>query len=154
MNFAETVMNTPNKLTENGAAAHDSTGKAILDLFAQIGALRPRTEKEIEAKFADAYNANPLIATKMLFYCGNIRGGLGERRTFRICLRWLAINYPHTVIVNMANIYHFNRWDSMFVLIDTPVVSGGIEQNLFFPVAQIALLTQKIFQPVKISGKT
>ena len=121
MNFAETVMNTPNKLTENGATAHDSTGKAILDLFAQIGALRPRTEKEIEAKFADAYNANPLIATKMLFYCGNIRGGLGERRTFRVCLRWLAINHPHTVIVNMANIYHFNRWDSMFVLIDTPV---------------------------------
>ena len=121
MNFAEAVMKIPNKLTENGAAAYDSTGQAVLDLFAQIGALRPRSEREIEMKFANAYNANPLIATKMLFYCGNIRGGLGERRTFRICLRWLAINHPHVVILNMANIYHFNRWDSYFVLIDTPV---------------------------------
>ena len=121
MNFAEAVMKTPNKLTENGAAAYDSTGQAVLDLFAQIGALRPRSEREIEMKFANAYNTNPLIATKMLFYCGNIRGGLGERRTFRTCLRWLAINHPHVVILNMANIYHFNRWDSYFVLIDTPV---------------------------------
>ena len=67
MNFAEAVMKTPNKLTENGAAAYDSTGQAVLDLFAQIGALRPRSEREIEMKFANAYNANPLLATKMLF---------------------------------------------------------------------------------------
>jgi hypothetical protein len=120
--FATTAKNIANtKLTENGAIAYSTTGKVLTDLFAQIGALRPRSASEIESKFASAFAADPLIATKMLFYCGNIRGGLGERRTFRICLRWLAINHPQVVIVNMANIYHFNRWDSMFELIGTPV---------------------------------
>ena len=120
--FATTAKNIANtKLTENGAIAYSTSGRVLTDLFAQIGALRPRSVNEIESKFASAFAADPRIATKMLFYCGNIRGGLGERRTFRICLRWLAKNHPEVVITNMANIYHFNRWDSMFELIDTPV---------------------------------
>lgn len=120
--FATTAKNIANtKLTENGAIAYSTSGRVLTDLFAQIGALRPRSVNEIESKFASAFAADPRIATKMLFYCGNIRGGLGERRTFRICLKWLAKNHPHVVILNMANIYHFNRWDSMFELIGTPV---------------------------------
>ena len=122
MNFAQTAkMNAQIKQTENGAMAYNTTTNALLDLFAQIGALRSRSEGEIEMKYADAYAVNPELATKMLFYCGNIRGGLGERRTFRICLRWLAINHPLVVRDNLTNIPHFNRWDSLFVLVGTPV---------------------------------
>ena len=120
MNFADAVKtNTDIKLTENGARAYSTTGKALLDLFAQIGALRPRTEQEIADKYAAAFAADPLLATKMLFYAGNVRGGLGERRTFRICLKWLATNHPSIVIKNIELIPHFNRWDSLFVLIGT-----------------------------------
>ena len=121
MNFANAVKtNTNTKRTENGAFAYSTTEKTLLDLFAQIGALRPRTEAEIAQKYAAAFHADPLLATKMLFYAGNVRGGLGERRTFRICLKWLATNYADIVIKNAALIPHFNRWDSMFVLVDTP----------------------------------
>ena len=122
MNFAQTAKNfTQIKQTENGAMAYSTTSNPLLDLFAQIGALRPRSEGEIEIKYANAYAVNPELATKMLFYAGNIRGGLGERRTFRICLRWLAINHPLVVRDNLTNIPHFNRWDSLFVLVGTPV---------------------------------
>ena len=122
MNFAQTAKTSAQiKQTENGAMAYNTTTNALLDLFAQIGALRPRTEGEIEMKYANAYAVNPELATKMLFYAGNIRGGLGERRTFRICLRWLAKNHPTVVRDNLANIPHFNRWDSLFVLVGTPV---------------------------------
>ena len=122
MNFAQTAKTSAQiKQTENGAMAYNTTTNALLDLFAQIGALRPRSEGEITIKYADAYAVNPELATKMLFYAGNIRGGLGERRTFRICLRWLAINHPIVVRDNLANIPHFNRWDSLFVLVGTPV---------------------------------
>ena len=121
MNFAQTAKTSAQiKTTENGAMAYNTTTNALLDLFAQIGALRPRSEGEIEMKYADAYAVNPELATKMLFYAGNIRGGLGERRTFRICLRWLAINHPVVVRDNLTNIPHFNRWDSLFVLVGTP----------------------------------
>ena len=124
MNFAQTAkMNAQIKQTENGAMAYSTTSNPLLDLFAQIGALRPRSEVEIEIKYANAYAVNPELATKMLFYCGNIRGGLGERRTFRICLRWLAKNHPWVVKDNLANIPHFNRWDSLFTLVGTPVES-------------------------------
>ena len=122
MNFAQTAKHTSHiKSTENGAMAYDTTNNALLDLFAQIGALRPRSIEEITIKYAEAYAVSPELATKMLFYAGNIRGGLGERRTFRACLRWLAINHPNVVRDNLTNIPHFNRWDSLFVLVGTPV---------------------------------
>ena len=122
MNFANAMYREGSyKLTENGAFAYDSTAQgALLDLFSQIGALRPRTDHEIEQKFAAAFREDKLLATKMLFYAGDIRqGGLGERRTFRICLRWLAENHPEIVNKNMELIPYFNRFDSWFVLIGT-----------------------------------
>ena len=120
MNFANAVKNNTNtKLTENGARAYNTLGNALTDLFAQIGALRPRSESEIATKYAAAFAVDPLLATKMLFYAGNVRGGLGERRTFRVCLKWLAQKHPYIVNKNVALIPHFNRWDSMFVLIGT-----------------------------------
>ena len=120
MNFANAVKtNTNTKFTENGARAYSTLGNALTDLFAQAGALRPRSESEIREKYAAAFAVDPLLATKMLFYTGNIRGGLGERRTFRICLKWLAENYPSIVIKNITLIPFFNRWDSLFTLIGT-----------------------------------
>ena len=122
MNFAQTAkLASTIKQTENGALAYNTANNALLDLFAQIGALRPRSEAEIATKYANAYAVDAELATKMLFYCGNIRGGLGERRTFRICLRWLAISHPNVVRDNLVNIPHFNRWDSLFVLVGTTV---------------------------------
>lgn len=125
MNFAQSVKNqntsvSNRKLTENGAVAYSTLSNDLLDLFATIGALRPRSEQEIEMKFSRAFAQDRLLATKMLFYCGNIRGGLGERRTFRVCLKWLANNYPSIVNKNMSLIPLFNRWDSLFVLVGTP----------------------------------
>ena len=126
MNFAQSVKNqntsvSNRKLTENGAVAYSTLSNDLLDLFATIGALRSRSEQDIEMKFSRAFAQDRLLATKMLFYCGNIRGGgLGERRTFRVCLKWLANNYPEIVNKNMSLIPLFNRWDSIFVLVGTP----------------------------------
>ena len=122
MNFANAMYRMGSeKLTENGAFAYDSTAQgAMLDLFSQIGALRTRTKQEITNKFAAAFHEDKLLATKMLFYAGDIReGGLGERRTFQICLQWLAETHPNIVLKNIELIPFYNRWDSMFVLVGT-----------------------------------
>ena len=122
MNFANAMYRAGSeKLTENGAFAYESTAQgALLDLFSQIGALRPRTEDEIARKFAAAFKEDKLLATKMMFYAGDIRqGGLGERRTFRICLRWMAENHPAIVAKNIHLIPYFNRFDTLFVLVGT-----------------------------------
>ena len=126
MNFAKSVKNAINptndmKRTENGAIAFEkSGGGALLDFFAVAGSLRPRTEADIATKFAAAFAEDKLLATKMLFWVGNVRGGAGERRTFRICLKWLANNYPHIAKYNIHNIPYFNRWDSLYELVGTP----------------------------------
>ena len=139
MNFSDVMkQESVKKYTENGAMAYDRLNGSLITLFAQIGALRSRTEKEIEEKFASAFNEDKLLATKMLFYCGNIRGGgLGERRTFRICLKWLAKNYPSIVEKNIELIPYYNRWDSLFELVDTScekfiweLVSFYLEEDL------------------------
>ena len=157
MNFANAVKtNTNTKLTENGARAYSTTGKALLDLFAQIGALRPRTEKEIADKYAAAFAADPMLATKMLFYAGNVRGGLGERRTFRICLKWLAQNHADIVIKNAALIPHFNRWDSMFVLIGTAAEKEMwkvIADQLNTDMAAVVASKGKKAQPISLLAK-
>ena len=157
MNFANAVKtNTNTKLTENGARAYSTTGKALLDLFAQIGALRPRTEREIADKYAAAFAADPMLATKMLFYAGNVRGGLGERRTFRICLKWLAQNHADIVVKNAALIPHFNRWDSMFVLIGTAAEKEMwkvIADQLNTDMAAVAASKGKKAQPISLLAK-
>lgn len=157
MNFANAIKtNTNAKYTENGARAYSTTGKALLDLFAQIGALRPRTEEEIANKYAAAFAADPMLATKMLFYAGNVRGGLGERRTFRICLKWLATNHADIVIKNAALIPHFNRWDSMFILVGTPAEKEMwkvIADQLNSDMTAVAASKGRKAQPISLLAK-
>ena len=157
MNFANAMRNNTNtKLTENGAFAYSTTGKALLDLFSQIGSLRPRTEREIADKYASAFAVDPLLATKMLFYAGNVRGGLGERRTFRICLKWLAKNHADIVIKNVGLIPHFNRWDSMFVLIGTGAEKEmwkAISDQLNADMETVASSKGKKAQPISLLAK-
>ena len=107
-------------LTENGAAALRTSGSECLDLFATIGALRSAEEEEITRRFLRAFAEDRTIAMKLLFYGRDIRGGLGERRVFRIILNWLANEYPDTVRKNLSLISEYGRWDDVLVLLDTP----------------------------------
>lgn len=112
--------NSKLKTTENGATAYSRLDNPVLTLFAQAGALRPRDEEEIRELFMKAYNYDPELTIKMVFYIGDVRGGLGERRTFRICLHQLATVNPKVVTSNLFNIAFYNRWDSLYELIGTP----------------------------------
>ena len=105
--------------TENGAAAYSTSGSSCLDLFASIGALRSASEKEIVSRFFSAFAEDADLAVKTLFYARDIRGGLGERRVFRVILKWLADNYPEAVRKNMSLIAEYGRYDDLLVLFDT-----------------------------------
>ena len=107
-------------LTENGAATYESTGSECLDLFASIGALRRASDAEIIIRFIRAYTENPDIAMKLLFYARDIRGGLGERRVFRVILNWLAVNEPTAVKKNLEYVAEYGRYDDLLALMDTP----------------------------------
>ena len=106
--------------TENGAVTHITTESDCLDLFATIGALRRASDDEIEARFSRAYCENRDIAMKLLFFARDIRGGLGERRVFRVILKWLAQNQPESLRKNLAHVAEYGRYDDLLALMDTP----------------------------------
>ncbi|MCR5552656.1 MAG: DUF2828 family protein, partial [Oscillospiraceae bacterium] len=87
--------------TENGAVTNLSSGSELLDLFATVGALREAPERELEDRFVRAWTEAPGLAMKLLFYARDVRGGLGERRVFRVLLCWLARNHPDSVLKNL-----------------------------------------------------
>lgn len=107
--------------TENGADCKNATDSALLDLFATIGSLRSRPEDEIIRLFELAYSENPLYAMKTLFYSRDIREGMGERRTFRTILPYLAKRYPESLVKNLGLIGEYGRYDDIYSLINTPV---------------------------------
>ena len=107
--------------TENGAAALNSTSDARLDLFGVIGALRGADRVRIERLFSEAYRIDPLFATKIAFYARDIRGGLGERETFRTIIRYMARMHPEALRPNLDLIGVYGRYDDLYCLIGTPL---------------------------------
>lgn len=127
MNFANAIKNE-NKWTrtENGAVALNTTSDALLDLFGTIGALRNADETRITTLFEEAYKSDPLIATKILFYARDIRGdektsGLGERKVFRVILKYCAKYHPEAIRPNLDLIGVYGRYDDLYELIGTPL---------------------------------
>ena len=107
--------------TENGAVTWRTTGSECLDLFSTIGALRSAEDKEIIRRFLCAFADDPDLAMKTLFFARDIRGGLGERRVFRINLRWLSKTHPESVRKNVSLISEYGRYDDLLSLLGTRV---------------------------------
>ena len=127
MNFAEAMKQEQKwTRTENGAVALNTTSDALLDLFGTIGALRNADETRITTLFEEAYKADPLIATKILFYARDIRGdeetsGLGERKVFRVILKYCAKYHPEAIRPNLDLIGVYGRYDDLYELVGTPL---------------------------------
>lgn len=108
-------------LTANGANTHVTTEDECLDFFALGGAMRKQTEENIIDLFDAAYASNKLLAMKLLFYMRDIRGGQGERRTFRVILKHIANTDPATMRKNLKLIPEYGRWDDLYALEGTPL---------------------------------
>jgi hypothetical protein len=112
--------------TENGGQSFATTKSYVLDLFALGGSLRSRQDEEISIIFDKALGEDKLLSTKTMFYFRDVRGGQGERNTFRVMLKHLARVSPDTVVKNLDLIPQFGRWDDLYALIDTPVANQAM----------------------------
>lgn len=113
--------------TENGAVTYKSTMSDCLDLFAAIGAVRAAQDTEIIRRFVRAYTEDADIAMKILFFGRDVRGGLGERRVFRVIISWLAGNRPESLRKNMELIPEYGRYDDLVSLIGTPCEADALQ---------------------------
>ena len=82
--------------TENGAVVFDSTGHTLLDLNFNALGMRKKDPNTIVSIFAKAYDENPLLAVRWLFYAGDIRQGMGEsgRPGNRLGMQPWALSLP------------------------------------------------------------
>lgn len=110
---------TNDSQTENGMTTNSTSLNSCVDLFFKIGALRGEDKKRKISAFSKAFGEDPLTAMKILFWCRDIRGGAGERKTFREILTYLAKNKPETLKKNIGLIPEYGRWDDMLLLIGT-----------------------------------
>lgn len=115
----ETVENPNVTLTDNGMITNPTSLNKCVDLFFSIGSMRGKSKDKVVNLFNEAYNENPLVASKILFWVRDVRSGAGERQTFRDVISYLTTNSPQTVRKNIGLIPEFGRWDDVLVLFGT-----------------------------------
>ncbi len=123
-NFMENLKRTLGEdfnesVTENGAVGYRTSGKELLDINFAVSSMRNETPERIKQRFAKAFFENKLLAIKWLFFAGDVRGGLGERRLFRIGMEYLAQNEADMAVKLLKLIPEYTRWDNLVVLLDT-----------------------------------
>jgi hypothetical protein len=127
-NFLKALKNETNiGVTANGAIVNATTNSYIVDYFATFGAMRNSSDEDVVSTFNKAFCENPEYAIKLLFYFRDIRGGVGERRIFKIILQLLAKNHPEIIKNNLEIIPEFGRWDDLFCLLGTPLEEDVIK---------------------------
>lgn len=129
-NILTAAMNEPNNktLTENGAIARKTTNSAVLDLFSQIGGFRvgEASEDVITEQMLKAFAEDRELTLKTICYSRDIRGGQGERNTFRILIRKLAEFAPDSIRSVIPHIPTYGRWDDLYCLLGTT-----LEENVW-----------------------
>ena len=123
MSFMNAMQNTLNdefnvSISENGAIGYRTSGKELLDLNFAVASLRGASEQEIIDKFTKAFFEDKILAMKWLFFARDVRGGLGERRLFRVILKSLIENNSEMVIPVINLIPEYGRYDDLWCLLD------------------------------------
>ena len=125
-NFVEQITRH-DALTENGALSHSTTGDLTLDYFSKAGTYRNRTEQEVAGDISAAWNENPEMALKTIFYLRSVtrktRGffetekvnkGQGVRDEFIKLVKWLENNHPETLYKNLWLIPVVGTWKDLW----------------------------------------
>lgn len=130
--FMESLKETLNEdfnesITENGAVGYKTTGKELLDINFAITSMRDMDEQQIVDKFVKVFYENKLLAVKWLFYVRDAREGVGERRLFRICMKYLAESHSDIARATLDLVAEYGRWDDLLCLLDTKLENNVIE---------------------------
>lgn len=109
--YSQALQNTPElSLTANGADTYASSLDANVDFFFMVGSSRG---KDITAQFEKAYQNNPDLALRTLLFARDVRGGAGERQTFRDILVYLEKNHSQVIFDILPVIPFYGRWDDL-----------------------------------------
>jgi hypothetical protein len=106
-------------ITENGMATNTTSLNFNVDLFFKGGAMRAADEEDILSLVSKAWAEDPTTCLRILFWIRDVRGGAGERRFFRIAMKYLADKDPHGMANVISLIPEYGRWDDLLIFEDT-----------------------------------
>ena len=118
MNAVKQTLDNEYNVTENGAVGFRTTGKELLDLNFAVASLRKMSDEEVAKRFMKAFCENKMLAMKWLFYARDARQGIGERRLFRVVMKYLVESNPEMVIPVINLIPEYGRYDDLWCLLD------------------------------------
>lgn len=149
VHFAKNYNNK--SITENGATGYRTTTKSLLDLNFKVSSLRARDEEYIVQEFIKAFHESPKYAVIWLFFLRDIFEGLGERRTFRVCLKYLAVFQPKIAQAVIQYVPEYGRYDDALVLLDTSL--AGDVAAMYKKQLDEDLTAMEAGKPVSLLGK-
>jgi Domain of unknown function (DUF2828) len=97
--------------TYNGALTLNTTGSRVLDLFNAAG----NRNVVLNPQFDLARSEDPKLAYRVALWTRDIRGGAGERQTFRNLLAHLENHYSDELVLMIPKIPEVGRWDDLLV---------------------------------------
>jgi hypothetical protein len=113
------ALKTKNTTTENGMTTNTTSLNYNVDLFFKAGAMRAADEDAILSLVSKAWNEDPTTCLRILFWARDVRGGAGERRFFKVAIKYLADKDPQGMADILGLIPEFGRWDDLLIFEDT-----------------------------------
>ena len=113
--------------TENGAKGYATTHRPLLDLNFNVSKLRFLSNDGIIDMFIDAYADDKEHSIKWLFFLRDILEGLGERRSFRVILKYLADRHSVVAKKLLPFVKEYGRYDDYLVLLDTSIKDDAVK---------------------------
>ena len=112
------AMRQHDSVTANGAVTHSTSLNAVVDMFFLAGASRKMDEQAMINVFVKAFDQDPILAIKCLFWSRDVRGGAGERRFFQVIMKHLIKSFPYPELVDqlMIHVPEYGYWKDVFNL--------------------------------------
>lgn len=110
-------------ITNNGAVTNISSLNKNVDLFFLAGASR---NKDIIPVFAGALVEDSEVAIRILEWARDVRGGAGERSTFRKLFSYLIRTDPTLAARVLVKVPELGRWDDLFEAFGTTLENQAL----------------------------
>lgn len=146
--------------TQKGDKAYKSTLNSVLDFFFHAPATRlGGSQNQLPEMFAKALAQDTALAISAMFYLRDVRGGQGERDSFRLCLETLRKKNRALFDKLVPLVPEYGRWDDILPYVDNPAVVSLVMSQLSEDFANMAAskpisLLAKWMPSINTSSKT
>jgi Domain of unknown function (DUF2828) len=107
------------KVSEIGVDEYENNKSVIEEFLENISLFRFAKEEDIIENYLKVFYYDSAYSLRLLFFIRDKINGLGEKRIFRILIKYLANEHTKYIKNNLTLIPKYGRWDDLYYLFDT-----------------------------------